>query len=168
MISNSISILSFHTLKTSRGIKQITTTMTGMEFIYGLGLAMMIVPLINYTIALAVIGRHTVFIALNSCHLRRRVGKLLSILSTNFLTIFPIFRERNTSAKIRWAKPPEHRSNPNKGNRISRFLSVYLYCWTLLMAMAIPQLIYDISVWSSENERLKSTYAMFWSGVSEL
>ena len=167
MISNSISILSFHTLRTSRGIKQITTTMTGMEFIYGLGLAMMIVPLINYTIALAVIGRHTVFIALNSCHFQRRVGKLSSILSKNFLEIFSIFRKRNTSAKIRWAKPP-HRSNPNTGNRISPFLSVYLHCWTLLMAMAIPQLIYDISVWSSENERLKSTYAMFWSGVSEL
>ena len=138
-----------------------------MEFIYGLGLAMMIVPLINYTIALAVIGRHTVLIALNSCHLRRRVGKLLSILSKNFLAIFPIFRERDTSAEIRWAKPP-HRSNPNKGNRISPFLSVYLYCWTLLMAMAIPQLIYDISVWSPENDRLKSTYTMFWSAVSEL
>ena len=106
-----------------------------MEFIYGLGLAMIIVPLINYTIALAVIGRHTVLIALNICHLRRRVGKLLSILSKN---------------------------------RISPFLSVYLYCWTLLMAMAIPQLIYDISVWSPENDRLKSTYTMFWSAVSEL
>lgn len=49
---------------------------------------------------------------------------------------------------------------------LSPILILNIFCWTILLALALVALVYFMLIWTPDGSSITNTYAMFWSVVS--